>query len=298
MAPTWTSLWYKYPFFSDFQFLANCEPETDTEELLWVNNNYYKTFDDDDCDNDDDDFTEKCSENVKVATSPAISGTSTGSTTSSRSCGSTYDVEPNKCAKDQVLSLLSEYCHSKVLNLDYLLGLSSQPFSSTCTTSGSTTSGSKTQLSTTTPRITQPRIKTTDLKRPHLLSGRSTPPPPEDFNFTKKRLQPENLAANSNSATPMLSPSGSSTSSTSTCTGTSGSTTGSTASKVMLRLHSAKMIGLKDLINSEKLNTNAIQLQLTALSQVNTSSKNEFGKLNSSFELSEGGGRPKRSRRE
>merc|ERR1711981_109323 len=123
--------------------------------------------------------------------------------------------------------------HSKVLNLDYLLGLSSQPFS---------------QLSTT-PRLTQPRITNTDLKRPHLLSGRSTSstssPPP--------------------TTTPMLSPSCSSTSSTST-----------TASKVMLRLHSAKMIGLKDLINSEKLNANAIQLQLTALSQV-TSSKNELG---------------------
>ena len=251
--------------FFGFQFLAHCEPETDTEELLWVNNNYYKTFDD--CDDDDDDFTEKCSENVKVATSPAASGTSTGTSSGSgiNRTGSTYDVEPNKCAKDQVLSLLSEYCHSKVLNLDYLLGLSSQPFS---------------QLSTT-PRLTQPRITTTDLKRPHLLSGRSTSSPPP--------------------TTPMLSPSGSSTSSTSTCT-TSGSTTGSTASKVMLRLHSAKMIGLKDLINSEKLNTNAIQLQLTALSQVNTSSKNnEFGNFgrNSSFELSEErGGRPKRSRRE
>ena len=33
------------------------------------------------------------------------------------------------CAKDPIIALLSEYCHSKVLNIDYLLGQSSQPFS-------------------------------------------------------------------------------------------------------------------------------------------------------------------------
>ena len=31
-------------------------------------------------------------------------------------------------AKDPIIALLSEYCHSKVLNIDYLLGKSSQPF--------------------------------------------------------------------------------------------------------------------------------------------------------------------------
>ena len=61
--------------------------------------------------------------------------------------------------------------------------------------------------------------------------------------------------------------------------------------KINLRLKSAKMVGLKDLLCAEKLNTNAIQLQLTALSQVSgpTTSSNYFNE----FEHS----RPKRSRR-
>ena len=62
--------------------------------------------------------------------------------------------------------------------------------------------------------------------------------------------------------------------------------------KVNLRLKSAKMVGLKDLLCADKLNTNAIQLQLTALSQISgptTSNSNYFTEdLHS---------RPKRSRR-
>lgn len=57
-------------------------------------------------------------------------------------------------------------------------------------------------------------------------------------------------------------------------------------------LHSQKMIGLKDLLLAEKLNTHAISLQLTAQSQVQISKKGR-GSLES-----EPMGRPKRTRRE
>ena len=68
-----------------------------------MNNNYYKKY----YENDDD---EDVSPNVcdeEIAPSP----------------------ENSQCsAKEPIIALLSELCHSKVLNVDYLLGLSSQPF--------------------------------------------------------------------------------------------------------------------------------------------------------------------------
>lgn len=59
-----------------------------------------------------------------------------------------------------------------------------------------------------------------------------------------------------------------------------------------ITLHSQKMIGLKDLLLSEKLNTHAISLQLTAQSQVQISKKGRGS------QEPEQVGRPKRARRE
>ncbi len=61
----------------------------------------------------------------------------------------------------------------------------------------------------------------------------------------------------------------------------------------VLRLHSAKMRGLKDLLRADKLNTSAIQLQLTAQSEGGLAG--DAGEAGSG---SAGGGRSKRSRRE
>ena len=221
--------------------LNSPEPESSNsnDQELWVNNNYYKIFAESDADCDDE-F--ECSNEESVKPSPN-SGCS-GQLTADHSAADVTGFG----AKDQVLSLLSEYCHSKVLNLDYLLGLSNQPFTAAETYfKDHATSSSKRSIN--------------ELKRPHLLSGSSP-------------------------ASMMLSP-GSDTTTTS-------STTSSIASKVILRLNSAKMIGLKDLLSTEKLNTNAIQLQLTALSQVTSSKGHHLTATDSEC----GGGRPKRSRRE
>lgn len=220
--------------------VGNTETEMTSEDELWVNNNYYKTtFETNDCDE-------------AYATSP--DSTKSHVTTGSHMTGNHVTgshVTGSSSAKDQVLSLLSEYCHSKVLNLDYLLGLSAQPFLNASSKGAATipTSINATSIS---------------IKRPHLISGSSTGSP---------------------STGSLLSPSGASDSS-------MASSTTSMTSRIMLRLFSAKMIGLKDLLSSEKLNTNAIQLQLTALSQVTTS------KPSVASDSTEFGGRPKRSRRE
>ena len=72
---------------------------------------------------------------------------------------------------------------------------------------------------------------------------------------------------------------------------------------VPLLLHSAKMRGLKDLLcNCEKLNTSAIQLQLTAQSQTTGGGKKAIGGVGGAASMAEEettpSGRPKRARRE
>lgn len=62
---------------------------------------------------------------------------------------------------------------------------------------------------------------------------------------------------------------------------------------VYLTLHSAKMKGLKDLLCAEKLNTSAIQLQLTAQSQTGEKS-NQAASAASGEESVSGGKRPRR----
>ncbi|XP_059095385.1 menin-like isoform X2 [Tigriopus californicus] len=64
--------------------------------------------------------------------------------------------------------------------------------------------------------------------------------------------------------------------------------------KVYLELHSAKMRGLKDLLCAEKLNTSAIQLQLTAQSQTDV----KRPPWTTNIDDAAFGGRPKRTRRE
>ena len=63
--------------------------------------------------------------------------------------------------------------------------------------------------------------------------------------------------------------------------------------RVSMRLHSVKMRGLKGLLCAEKLNTSAIQLQLTAQSQTEV----KKGKAGGEDDCG-GGSRPKRARRE
>ena len=62
----------------------------------------------------------------------------------------------------------------------------------------------------------------------------------------------------------------------------------------VITLKSRKMKGLKDLLLAEKLNTNAISLQITAQSHIGKKSRNSVGDDSSA----ESGSRPKRSRRE
>ena len=65
-----------------------------------------------------------------------------------------------------------------------------------------------------------------------------------------------------------------------------------------MELQSAKMIGLKELLCSEKMNTSAIQLQLTAQSQTESKTPIRFGNNLNSLSDDSFSNRPKRSRRE
>lgn len=134
-------------------------------------------------------------------------------------CDTSDDVtsleDQSECAKDPIIQLLSEYCHSKVLNIDYLLGQSTQP-------------------------------------------------------FTQKPQTKRAISGSSGSSTSASSP-------------------GDSSGMNQIKLKSGKMVGLKDLLCADKLNTNAIQLQLTALSQMGKEAEED---------LSMGSSRPKRSRRE
>ena len=158
--------------------------------ILGVNNNYYKTH----CDKEATAVSNKDKTDTKHLPSHSQAGAKV------------------------IIDLLSEYCHSKILNVDYLLGQSSQPFTETI------------------KKVAKPQLNACH----PVLSGSSSP---------------------------------------------ASSTSMSKAPK--LQLKSGKMMGLKDLLFAEKLNANAIQLQLTALSHNNTVPDQE--NYNS---------RPKRSRRE
>ncbi|PRD24485.1 UNVERIFIED_CONTAM: Menin [Trichonephila clavipes] len=69
----------------------------------------------------------------------------------------------------------------------------------------------------------------------------------------------------------------------------------SVSNSASVTLTSQKMKGLKDLLLAEKLNTSAIQLQLTAQSQVQVVKR---GRQVNEFDLVSGGRTTKRSRRE
>ena len=73
----------------------------------------------------------------------------------------------------------------------------------------------------------------------------------------------------------------------------SSTSTSAEMSPVSMSLHSAKMIGLQALLCAEKLNTSAIQLQLTAQSQTTKGSADDADTA-----IGGAGGRPKRARRE
>ncbi len=130
----------------------------------------------------------------------------------------------------EIIDILSEYCTSKILNIDYLLGQSTQPFVDR---------------------------KVTHSNRESLVKTSS----PAVVEVVKD-----------------------------------------TNSEVKIDLRSAKMLGLKELLCADKLNTNAIQLQLTALSQLSAPGKHEgFSsglQVNSQASEEAYSSRPKRSRRE
>lgn len=67
------------------------------------------------------------------------------------------------------------------------------------------------------------------------------------------------------------------------------------ADAASVTLTSHKMTGLKDLLLAEKLNTSAIQLQLTAQSQVQVVKR---GRQANEFDFMSGGRSTKRSRRD
>ena len=140
-----------------------------------------------------------------------------------------------KVMKPTILDMLSEFCHSQILNVDYLLGQSSQPFTKTSA------------------KLRRRNSNEKKLKSHPVLPGLSSP-------------------GRSSTAT---------------------SSTSSEESKVLLKLKSGKMTSLKDLLFADKLNTNAIQLQLTALSQQTKVNVNLSSNDQESYSS-----RPKRSRRE
>ena len=85
--------------------------------------------------------------------------------------------------------------------------------------------------------------------------------------------------------------------------GDSNSRSSSDKSLKKMELQSAKMIGLKELLCSEKINTSAIQLQLTAQSQTESKKSMNFGNnltnlTDESLYVMTSSNRPKRSRRE
>ena len=185
--------------------------EEDTEisscEILCVNNNYYKDY----CD--------------KSKLIPSQNAT-TSLKSSKDSSKSSAKVMP------LILDMLSEFCHSQILNVDYLLGQSSQPFTKTSAKQRQSRDSNEMKL-----------------KSYPVLPGLSSPSPT--------------------------------------------SSTSSEESKVLLKLKSGKMTSLKDLLFADKLNTNAIQLQLTALSQQTKVNVNLSSNDQESYSS-----RPKRSRRE
>jgi len=193
--------------------------EDDTEisscEILCVNNNYYKDY----CDK---------SNNSKLIPSQNATTSVLKSSKDSSSQSSAKAVMP------LILDMLSEFCHSQILNVDYLLGQSSQPFTKTSAKQRQSRNSNEKKL-----------------KSHPVLPGLSSPSPT--------------------------------------------SSTSSEESKVLLKLKSGKMTSLKDLLFADKLNTNAIQLQLTALSQQTNSKANVNLSSNDQESYSS---RPKRSRRE
>ena len=178
---------------------TNSSDSSDGAPILGVNNNYYKAH---------------CDKEAAATASAASNKDNTKHPNPSHSKGAKV-----------IIDLLSEYCHSKILNVDYLLGHSSQPF----TTENINKKVAKKQ---------QPQLKISEN-----ISGCSEESPASSSTMSK-------------------------------------------APK--LKLKSGKMMGLKDLLFAEKLNANAIQLQLTALSHNNTV-PDQDQTYNS---------RPKRSRRE
>ena len=177
-----------------------------------MNNNYYK------------DYCDKSNNQSKIIPSQNESAMKISKPQKSNSKSSAKVMKPT------ILDMLSEFCHSQILNVDYLLGQSSQPFNTSAK---------------------HRRNKERKLKSPKIvLPG----------------LPASERSSSSSRATSI-----------------------SEESKVWLKLKSGKMTSLKDLLFAEKLNTNAIQLQLTALSQQTS---------NSNLDQESYSSRPKRSRRE
>ena len=204
---------------SSGNFLADDEG---VDEAL-LNNNYYEKYK---TEGNLDENPNYC-DDLKLVGNPTRSDTKHKTSLLSKSS-----------AKDQaIIGLLSEFCHSQVLNIDYLLGQSDKPF-----------------------RKSADKASIND-KRPRSMSAKT----------------PSLSASSPVSSTSLHS--------------------SSTEMRIHLNLKSAKMKGLKDLLMADKLNTNAIQLHLTAQSLIKTTSNAALASSQiKSDEYSSS--RPKRSRRE
>ncbi|XP_041352389.1 menin-like isoform X2 [Gigantopelta aegis] len=172
------------------------------------------------------------------------------------------------------IAALTEACGVSILNKDYLLGVG-EPF----TTAPTTTTTSTVTTSTATP---EPRVDLNEflssqsngtafmgLTVETMLKAES----PADMMLCRKETETRQAPDDDPDPAEHLF---------------------LNCNPVALKLHSAKMKGLKKLLTSSKLNSSAIKLQLTAQSQVHV--KHGGGKRVSDVETS--GGMRKRSRRE
>ena len=143
---------------------------------------------------------------------------------------------------DDMVSLLSSVCGTKLISIEYLLGNSDEPFL-------------------------------------------QNDPNQENFSVSKLLSKDTQSAVIKPKFTVLISDGNNSKSS-------------SPGILTKMELQSAKMIGLKELLCSEKMNTSAIQLQLTAQSQTESKAPIRFGNNLNGLSDDSFSNRPKRSRRE
>lgn len=183
-----------------------------------------------------------------------------------------------KAKTDRLIHILSQACKENILNVNYLLGETrSKPFLVSRRPRKLSSTKSNLDLFEAVSKSTRKRLSRNrrKLRKAANLVVAQNPPLPTSFTLLPDPSSRTTAASTSTSA------------------GSSKQEINK-KNKVYLELHSAKMRGLKDLLCSEKLNTSAIQLQLTAQSQTDVKRPPWTANLDDSAL----GGRPKRTRRE